>query len=105
MVCGVSRCREEPSGLLASPQSGEYAGASRLDLLAEWQATIVTGIDDAPAVCVTTPGGVALGQHQHVLAEGWQEAMAKRAAVGGWLSIRGRTDRVPAGLAKVVHAP
>src|SRR4029079_522291 len=100
----VSRYRGSASGLRASPQSGKYARAPWLDLLAEWQPTIATGLDDAPTVCVTTSGGVAFGQHQHVLAEGRKEALAQRAAVGSRLSIGGGTDRVPAGLAEILHA-
>ena len=93
------------SGLHASSQSGEYARPPWLDLLTEWQATIAAGFDDAPAMCVTTSGRVALGQHQHVLAEGRKEALAQGTAVGCRLSVGGGTDRVPASLAEILHAP
>jgi hypothetical protein len=56
-------------------------------------------------MCVTTSGCVALGQHQHVLAEGRKEALAQGTAVGCRLSIGGGTDCVPASLAEILHAP
>jgi len=52
---------------------------------------------------VTTPQGVTLRHHQHVVAQGGEETTAQRATVGGGLAIAGGAYRVPASLTKVVH--
>src|SRR5689334_8663353 len=56
-------------------------------------------------VRVPPPGRVALGRDQHVLAQGGQEAVAERAAVGRGLSVLGPADRPPASLLELRHRP
>jgi hypothetical protein len=54
-------------------------------------------------MCVAATGGLSVGQHQHVITQGWQQTPAKRAAVGRRLAVGGGPHPVPPSLAEIVH--
>ena len=95
--------------LLVSEQTCEQPRPARLGrapLIPIRQSVRRPSGEHASSVCVASPGGVALREDQHVLAQCGQMVPAERAAVRGGLQVLSRAHSPPARvcLALVAHA-
>src|SRR5436305_290484 len=82
-------------------EAGRTPAGGALPFLAGGQAARFARCEHAAGVGVAAARAVALGGHQHVLAERGKVVAAERTAIRGGLAVLRAADRPPAGSCKI----